>query len=435
MARLSLDRLKPSARKVCLVVLRDVERGAPVQLALSRTLDGMEFTPAARRQATDLVYCCLRARLRCQYILGKVFPRFERFAPEVRHLLLAACTALLFEDYAPAYAVVHETVGDIHTLAGKGIAGAANGGLRSLLRMGGAPMEPDFYHEPGDRDDFVGLCRLCSFPENLGRLLLKECGEERTTQVMIGRFSRPAACVRLNRTRPDWQTLRRELLDRGASPLSDAADEAGLAFMGGVPQDVHLAGLAGEGRLSLQSAGSQLALAAMEFDPAARVWDACCGFGGKTTALLERGLDVCLASDISRSRALHLPQECTRLGLNPPMVMLSDGARQPLTRFDGTILLDVPCSGLGVLARRPDIKLRQRNLKEYVNTQRRLLEQAVLLAQRGRDVIYMTCTVTRSENGSMVRSVCSDYDVRLADEWSTPRASAFECMYAARIRI
>ncbi len=435
MGGLSLDRLQPSARKVCLLVLRDVERGAPLQSALSRALDGMPLAPAVRRQATDLAYCCLRTRLRCLFVLGKVFPRFDRFAPEVRHLLLAACTALLFEEHAPAYAVVNETVGDIRALAGRGVAGAANGGLRSLLRLGEAPRQPDFYVDRGDRDDFAACCRLHAFPEPLGRLLLKECGERRTRQVMAGSLARPSACVRLNRTREGWRDLRRSLLDRGAEALPGGAGDAGLVFAGGVPQDVNLSGLAGEGRLSLQAAGSQMALAAMDFDAAAPVWDACCGFGGKTAALLERGLDVTLASDVSRGRAVHLPQECARLGLKAPAVMLCDGRRQPLTRFDGTILLDVPCSGLGVLARRPDIKLRRRSLAEYVKTQRALLEQAVLLAARGRDVIYMTCTVTRSENGNMVRSVCSDYDVELAGEWSTPEDSAFECMYAARIRV
>ncbi len=431
----SVASLRPSARKVCLVTLLETARGEHVQRALTRALESIPLSVENKRQATDLVYCSLRAKTRCLYVLGRVFPRFRDFTPAVRNLLVCACAALLFQDGAPAYAVINETVEDVRFLAGKKVAGAANGGLRALQRLGDAPMHMDFYREPGDGDDFAAFCRFTSFPLSLGRTLVRECGMEKTRRIMEASFARSVPCVRINPGRPGWEVLREQLLGLGGAALPGRAGRTGVAFPNGVPREISLNTLAGEGKLTLQAAGSQMVLAAFELDAAAPVWDVCCGFGGKTTALLEAGLNVALASDLSWPRLASLPGECARLGLRAPYAVLCDGASPPLTRFDGTVLLDVPCSGLGVLARRPDIKLRNRTPDTYLKAQRALLKRALLLTPRGRDVIYMTCTVTRSENRELVRAVCSSFDLVPAEEWETPEDTPYEFMYAARIRV
>ena len=424
--------LRPSARKAALLVLAETEKGMPLQSAVSRALDSMVLSPEARRQATDLAYWCLRAQVRCQFVLSRIFPKFDRFAAPVRHLLLAACTALLFQEGAPAYAVVNETVEDIRSLAGKSVAGAANGVLRSLLRLGDAVKHRDYYRLDGE-DDFTAFCRYTSFPLALGRLLVKECGEEKAEAVMQQSFARPVPCVRLNVKKAGWEELKAELVRKGAEPLEAGISSCGLSFPNGIPADVSLAALAREGKATLQAAGSQLALGALHLDKDAPLWDACCGFGGKTTALLEAGYRVELASDLSWQRISCLSGECSRLGLKAPASLLCDGAHAPFMRWDGTILLDVPCSGLGVLARRPDIKMRKRDVAQYVKTQRALLERAVLMAPKGRDVVYMTCTVTKSENKSLVRNVCQSYDAEIAEEWASD--APYEGMYACRIRV
>lgn len=424
--------MRPSARKVALLVLLDTCKGMPLQAAVSKALEEVPLSPEARRQATDLAYWCLRGKVRCEFALSRVFPKFERFSTDIRCLLTAAAAALLFQEGAPAYAVVNETVEDIRRLAGKGVAGAANGGLRSLLRLENAPRDYAFYAQ--DRDEFAAFCRWTSFPEQLGRLLLSECGEERARTIMEKSLARPLPCVRLNAGRSDTAALREELLRKGAEPLPGAAGNYGLVFAHGLPSDCSVRALAGEGRLSLQAAGSQLALAALDMAKDRPLWDACCGFGGKTTALLEQGVNVALASDTSWQRLSSLPGECARLGLKVPETIVCDAGRPPLKRWQGTMLLDVPCSGLGVLARRPDIKLRDRKIADYVRTQKTLLERALIMVPAGHDICYMTCTVTRSENEKLVRDLCHSFEVRLEQEWSTPDDMPYEYMYAARIR-
>ena len=191
-------RLGPSARKVYLLVRDALERNVPLQAALSETLLSLKLSEEVRRQATDLVYTAVRSEVRCLYVLHRIYPKFGHFPKVVQRLLVAACAALLFQEKAPAYAIVHETVADISFLCGKGMGAAANWGLRSLLRLEGAPLEESFYKDKRDRDDFSAFLRLASVPEKMGRLFLRELGEENARAALLQSFTRPVASLRLN---------------------------------------------------------------------------------------------------------------------------------------------------------------------------------------------------------------------------------------------
>lgn len=435
-SRASRDRaalkLKDSARKVYLLVRDALDRDVPLQAALSEVLSGMQLAPEVRRQATDLVYTAVRSEERCLYVLRTLYPKFGHFPKPVQRLLIAACAALLFQDRAPAYAIVSETVSDAGRLCGKGTGAAVNWGLRSLLRLGNAPHEEAFYKDKRDRDDYAAFLRMVSIPERTGRLLAEDLGEEEARAVLARSFARPLTGLRLNLLQPGLAQLREELCAQGWEPLPGRAGERGLAGAGAQQTDVHA--LVRAGRASLQSAGSQLALAFPRFEADIPVWDMCAGFGGKTCALLEEGCRVLLASDTSFRRLHGLPGECARLGLPAPLVVQSDGTRPPLPSWQGDIVLDVPCTGLGVLARRPDIKLRSVDLAGHIRIQTQLLTRALELISPGRQVIYMTCTVTRQENESLVRTVAGRCGADLDGEWKTPLDSPWEGMYAAVLR-
>ena len=153
-------RLKNSARKVYLEVRDALDRGVPLQAALSEVLLSWKLAEEVRRQATDLVYTAVRSEVRCLFVLQKIYPKFGHFPKVVQRLLVCACAALLFQEKAPAYAIVNETVADIAFLCGKGMGSAANWGLRSLLRLEKAPHEESFYQNKRDRDGFSAFLRF-----------------------------------------------------------------------------------------------------------------------------------------------------------------------------------------------------------------------------------------------------------------------------------
>ena len=407
-----LGRLTPSARSVSLRALLLTGDGMPVQQALSQSLRNPELPLSVKRQATDLVYSVLRADIRLDFVLRRLFPRADRLPALFLLAVKTAACALLFEEHAPAHAIVNGTVSDVRRLFGKGLDRVANGALR----------------------------RFYSLPEEVARLWLAQEGRETAIALMKKSFARPCAGIRVNSSRPGWENLRRTLLESGALPLPGAAGESAGVYVPegglGLSGRMDLTSLQREGALSFQQGASLCVLAETGLlRHEAPVWDACAGFGGKTTALLEAGRVVAAASDISISRLRHLPAECARLGIGTPLLFLADASCPPLAKTPGDALLDVPCSGLGVLARRPDIRRRKQDFAAYAALQGRILAKAAALSGKGASLFYMTCTVNRAENEDVVRKAEIGGLCRIEAEWKTPVDSPLEGMYGARLTV
>ena len=250
-------------------------------------------------------------------------------------------------------------------------------------------------------DEWGGLCRYYSLPRWLGDLWHDAYGGEAALCLMRRSFARPWSGVRVNARHEAAEELLAGLRHCAKEGCGEAVGRWGVAFAPGeLPAHVLGQSLSlwrASGALSLQSAGSQLAVQALELDCwDAPVWDACAGFGGKSVALLEQGIDVTLCTDRSWSRLRHLPGVCRELHLPRPAVCLADACAPPLRGWNGHILLDAPCSGLGVLARRPDIRKDSRrtpaDLKQLAALQDRMLLRLSALLQQGRELAYSTCT-------------------------------------------
>ncbi len=238
-----------------------------------------------------------------------------------------------------------------------------------------------------------------------------------------------------------------------------------LAFPGGLPWQARKA--VAEGRASRQSAASYAAL--LSLDPLSwpgPLWDCCAGRGGKALALLEMGVPVALATDPARRRLEAIDAEYARLGLSSPpcpQTLAVSAARAGGDVADGTcpppgetprngclledavpaggfgaVLVDAPCSGLGTLARRPEIRLRRTedDIAALAAAQREILEAVWPRLRPGGLLVYLTCTRTREENQDQVAGFLSRHpDAALEREYETPASSPLrEFFYGARIR-
>ena len=274
-----LGRLAPSARSVSLRALLLTGDGMPVQQALSQSLRDPALPPSVKRQATDLVYSVLRADIRLDFVLRRLFPRADKLPALFLLAVKTAACALLFEEHAPAHAIVNGTVSDVRRLFGKGLDRVANGALRSLQRMGSAPLSPDFYRLKGEADDFPALCRFYSLPEEAARLWLVQEGRETAIALMKKSFARPCAGIRVNSSRPGWENLRKKLLGAGALPLPGAAGESAGVYVPegglGLSGRMDLTSLQKDGALSFQQGASLCVMAEtglLRHD--APIWDA-----------------------------------------------------------------------------------------------------------------------------------------------------------------
>ena len=216
----------------------------------------------------------------------------------------------------------------------------------------------------------------------------------------------------------------------------------GLAFAAGqMPREAlgfDLRHWLSQGALSWQSAGSQVALLELGLDAWREpVWDACAGYGGKSTALMEWGVPVGLCTDRSVGRLRGLPAQCATLKLPQPAICIADATQPPVRQWHGHILVDAPCSGLGVLARRPDIRRREpQHLAELEVLQRAMLCRLAAMLQPGRELAYITCTLNPAENEKTVEYLTEkNSKITIVRQWQTSHTHPWlEGMFGALLR-
>ena len=434
------------ARECAVLALELMDEGMPIQAAVDAVLAGSDPPARERRLCSELVYGCARERIRCEAILGRLLRRPAGLPRPMLHCLAIAVHSLLFQERIPAHAAISAAVRQVDDRYGVRLARVANGVLRSLQRLGAAPRDAAWYEEardaPGQRA-WRAACRFWSMPPEIADLWRDAYGEETALALLRRCFQRPWTGIRINARHPLATAARRSLEAAAPEAACAAVGAWGLAFApGALPEQalgMPLAALRTAGVLEFQSAGSQVILQELGLlDWDAPVWDACAGVGGKSRALLEAGVPVRLATDLSRGRlgrARAMPSEGTF-----PALLIADAARPPVRAWDGHILADAPCSGLGVLGRRPDIRCPGRRsmavLREYPETQGRILTALAARLQPGRELAYLTCTLNPSENEAVVASLReADTALELVRSWSTPMSHPWlEGMYGAVVR-
>lgn len=383
--------------------------------------------------ATELVYGYLRSEIRLSWLLRRFLTAPEKLPPEALLTLGVAAHEIVHLDRIPDYAAVDWAVTHIRQRFGPGLGKLANAVLRNVARLGDDARNADMYHvDLPDPRDFLSVYHAA--PRWLVDLWCDAYEPDRAAALLAASARAPAPAVRVNAARPGWQALRDQLIaDHGGA----ACSHAGVVFpVGGFPAEV--AALERAGLLSRQGAASQEVLDALRPDTwEGPVWDACCGRGGKALALLERGVDIRLCSDPNAGRLRGLRVDAERLGLAIPAIVRASATQPPcaaggasattdpggpimpgtprandVTASPGafrTILIDAPCSGLGTLSRRPDIKLRRApaDLNALAALQGRILDAALSVLPTGGRLAYITCTLNPAENEAQVQRLLS----------------------------
>ena len=410
--------------------------GADSQAALDGALARGALVPTDKRLCTEITYGTLRWYLRLKEFSESFLPRPDKLPDEMRLTLITTLYEMAFLR-VPHHGPVNWAVKHISNRFGKGLGGVANGALRSMQRG------LKNFHSPN-----LPLATRHAMPEWLVDLWLKSYGDAATLALLEASQSAPPSGLRLSRARGGWEEARAVLLQENGTQSADSfilpVDPAALAFGGSLPWQARE--LIKEGRASRQSAASYEALESLA--PTRwplPLWDCCAGRGGKTLALLEHGIPVALASDPAAHRLDGLTQEYARLGLTDPpcppvLAVAAEDFEGPDSDWGsappfGTILVDAPCSGLGTLARRPEIRLRRtpEDLAALADTQRHILEAAWPRLRSGGCLVYLTCTLNPAENEGQIASFAAKHpDAVQRGEFRTPFVSPLrEFFYGA----
>jgi len=336
---------------------------------------------------------------------------------------------LLFLSRIPDYATLDWAVTLVRERLDQTMGKVANGVLRSLLRLGLSVRFEEYYQtKTAGHDQFLAAWYSC--PQWLTRMWLSSYGKEQTQAFLQATLGAPPLGVRINRAHAQAETLRENL-----QPLQQASSNWGIAL---TQWPEFLQQAVTEGAATRQSLAAQKIMHALgvEYWPSP-VLDACAGRGGKTYLMSEQGKNV-WASDVNVFRLRQLRAEGARLGFDIPAFRSQGQGPYPLRQTPRTIFLDVPCSGLGVLSRRPDIKWKRTaaDCAGLVRLQAEILRAAADLLTSGGCLVYVTCTLNPEENEKQIERFASLHPEfsRLRQSQSEPEEGLGEFFYGAVLR-
>ena len=373
-----------NAREFAVRALVRVEGGAFSNIVVPATLRTSGMSARDRAFATDLVYGTLREQRRLDALLATAADRpVIDLDPPVRSALRVGAYQLLHGS--PPHAAVGETVAATPRRA----RGYVNAVLRRLARTG--PPWP----EPED------LATRWSYPDWIVAELRDLVGDDAGLEAVLAAGNRPGALtLRPNRRSVDGDALLAEVAAPGVT-VEPGRLVADAVVVRGAGDPAALPAVA-EGRATPQDQSSQAVATLVAAGPGSRVLDVAAAPGGKATALAEdvgdRGLVV--AADVDAGRLRLVGAAGARLGLGNLAVVRADGRRLPTVpaSFDA-VLVDAPCSGLGVLRRRPEARWRTRaeSVAGLAALQRELLQEAAGAVRPGGRLVYSVCTLTNAE--------------------------------------
>ena len=377
-------RVGPARAAAFRVLLRVFEDGAYADRVLRSVAS--ELDQRDRALAQRLAFGAVqRVRTLDHAIEGLGRRRVARLDPPVRAALRLGAYQLGFVDGVPRYAAVNESV-ELVRAAGLERAVAFTNAVLRRLSEGIAELVAEL---PESTPREAALKH--SYPDWVAETWFRDLGSAGALELMRAENEPPERVIRLVRGEVDGRPDE----DIPGAWHVDRVDEAAVA----------------EGRIWPQSRASQLAGLAVRARDDERVLDLCAAPGGKATML--RGEVV--AVEVSEGRARELEETARRLGASNVRVVCADGRSLPaeLNGFDRA-LVDAPCSGLGVLDQRPDLRWRAEPLPEL---QLELLRAAAARVRPGGTVVYSVCTINSDECEAVVDASGLRVDPTLGDEW------------------
>jgi len=414
-----------SAREIALKILYRTEvDGSFPNLLLARELETLQ-NPADSALASNFVYGVLKNKLALDYIISKFSKiKLRKLSVWVLNILRIGIFQLVYMDKIPVYAACNESVNLANRYANRGAAGFVNGVMRAVARN----PEVEFPDKSVDFCEYLSV--FYSHPRWIVEKLLNQYGSTICEEILKTNNVPPNMFLRVNALKTTAEELGEILRSNGIETEIDGEIPYCLRVLSGFSAVVKTTAFT-SGLFTIQDRSSILAgqvLAPIADDA---VLDMCAAPGGKTTHLAEimenRGEIV--ACDIYEHKLKLIVDAANRLGCSIVKTELADGtvSRADFYEKFDKILLDAPCSGLGVLHKKPDIRYSaprgassQEDIAELVRCQAKLIDNAARYLKHGGSMVYSTCTLLAEENSKQIERFLA-------------RNSEFEAIYENQI--
>ncbi|WP_438317468.1 16S rRNA (cytosine(967)-C(5))-methyltransferase RsmB [Sporosarcina sp. FA9] len=387
-----------NVRDAALSILMEINNNqAYSNLLLHRTIEKYTIEAKDRGLLTELTYGTLQQRMTLDYYLEPfVHGKLDGW---VRELLRLSLYQIVYLTKIPSHAVVHEAVEIAKRRGHKRIAPTVNGILRSVLRKGVRSVEEI-------EDDLTRISIETSHPEWLIKRWIELYGIEQTTIMAHANNSPARMTMRVNTAKTTRDEVIASLEAEEVEVRKGEVIEECIVSSSGNPTKTKAYQ---KGFLTIQDESSMLPVTALDVHPGMKVLDMCAAPGGKTTHIAEKMKDQgeVFAHDIHDHKLQLIEENAKRLGLTSITTKSGDSRNLVEVYGESTfdrILVDAPCSGLGVIRRKPEIKYvkTEADFEGLVKIQSELLDVASKLIKPDGIIVYSTCTVEYAENSGVV---------------------------------
>ncbi len=411
-----------NAREAAFFALLAVEEdGAWSESALHHFLQLGALSGRDAALASRLVYGTLQNRSMCDFYLSKYSKvRRSKIALRVLTGLRLGIYQLTMLDRIPAHAAVGETVQLIrrYARADERTVGFANGVLRTIARDQAADKLPRL--NCPDKESYYAL--RYSQPEWFIRQLSAQFGVREAGKIAEANNEIAPVSVRINRRKAQPEAVAERLTQDGFTVHRHDTVPNILLCTGG---DIAAHPFFADGTITVQDAASVVCVDVLNPAKGANVADCCAAPGGKTFYIAEK-MDNCgtvVSCDIYEHKLEKIQQGAERLGLSCIRTRLADGRenQKDLNDWADFVLCDVPCSGFGILRKKPEIRFKtDEEIAGLPETQAAILENACRYVKQGGVLVYSTCTVLERENAAVVQAFLANHAEFILEPFSHP---------------
>lgn len=387
-------------RGIAVKILNRIDRtDAYLEKLLETELKNPELSGPDKSLLFEIVHGVIRWSGRIDWILNSFYKgQFSKCIPNIKNAMRVALYQILFLDRIPEYAAVNEAVEFIKRIQGQKPADLTNAVLRNIIRNKDSLRYPD---QEADLIEYLSV--YYSHPSWMIKRWIHRFDRKSLEDLLAANNSKPQMMLRCN------------TLKTTPKELAELLESVDLSFQPGLYLDDYfrLKGLSNitdweyftRGYFTIQDESTGFACRLMGLKPGMRVLDLCAAPGGKTAylAALMNDSGEITALDKYESRLRIMDRNMKRLGLQSVKTVEANALEYEAEPFDA-VLLDAPCSGLGTLSKKPDIKLKrdQFEIRELTKLQSALIDKAAALVRSGGTLVYSTCTIEPEENTDII---------------------------------
>lgn len=400
--------MSETGRSAAVRLLHRIEHeNAYSNLVLRRSLGAFGLNERDQALCTTLVYGVLERRITLDYVIAthsKI--RLADIDPLTLNCLRVGAYQLLYLDRIPASAAVNESVRTVKMLGSTKSAGFVNAVLHAVHRAG-----RDIVFPP-EKNKKTHLSIKYACPQWIVRLWLSAYGPTHTEGLLASMLGRPPLTIRVNTTKTTAAALMERLQTEGVTAgrhpfLSDALHLEDTGAVENLPSYL-------EGLFHVQDGASQICARTLQAQPGDRVADVCAAPGGKTFTIAQymNNQGQLDSFDLYPQRAELIAAGAKRLGLNIVHASARDAEHGDTSQQYHRVLCDVPCSGLGIMRRKPEIRYKSREtLDNLPDLQYSILRNSSKMVAPGGMLIYSTCALNPAEN----RGVADRFEAENSD--------------------